>query len=390
MGKPATPVDGFCDPAFERVREAFRNNFSAHDEIGAAVTVCVGRREVVDLWGGWRDAAQRHPWTASTIVNSYSVGKGITALLALALVGQRRLSLDAKVAEVWPAFGAGGNAPTTLRELLSHRAGLPALRQPMENADLGNWGKISDALAHQDPWWEPGTAHGYHVNTFGFLVGELIRRATGAASFRRALQEALCGPLEAEFHVGLPMFAHRLCAEICGAAAQPIEPDAIAAFVVPPDTPPTQRAMRALAYNNPPALSGLGVVNSSWWRSIEVPSTNGHGTARGVARLYAEAITGGLFPESLLAEACTAHSEGIDRVLGRSTRFGLGFQLPEKNRPMGPGTRTFGHFGYGGSLGFGDPDSGISFAYLMNRPGDRWQSPRSESLIDAVYACVGS
>ena len=231
--------------------------------------------------------------------------------------------------------------------------------------------------------------HGYHVNTFGFLVGEVARRAAGAPSFRRALQEGLCQQADAEFHVGLPMFAHRLCAEIVGAATEPMDPAAIAAFVVPANTAPEHREMCAMTYGNPPAFSGIGVVNSSWWRSIEIPSTNGHGTARGVARLYAEALAGRLFPDSLLAEACATQADGMDCILGRNTRFGLGFQLPEEHRPIGPGKRAFGHFGYGGSLGFADPDSGISFAYLMNRPGDRWQSPRAEALIDAAFACLG-
>lgn len=311
-------------------------------------------------------------------------------MLVLALVGQQRLALDQKVADVWPAFGANGKSEVTLREVLSHQAGLPAIRSLLADNDLGNWSGITDTLAQQAPWWEPGTAHGYHVNTFGFLAGEAARRAAGAASFRRALQEVLCQRADAEFYVGLPMFAHRLCADIVGNSAIPRDRDALANLVVPPETPPEQREMRNKAYTNPPAISGVGVVNSSWWRSIEIPSTNGHGTARGVARLYAEALTGSLFPQSLLEEACTTQSEGPDEILGRETRFGLGFQLPQEHRRMGPGKRTFGHFGYGGSLGFGDPDSQISFAYLMNRPGERWQSPRSESLIDAVYASLGA
>ena len=390
MGTTTQTTEGFCDPAFERVRAAFAHNFDAHDEIGASVAVCVGRRTVVDLWGGWRDAARHKPWAGSTIVNAYSVGKGITSLLVLALVGQQRLALDQKVADVWPEFGTAGKASITLREVLSHQAGLPAIRAPLENSDLGNWAGMTEALAQQEPWWEPGHAHGYHVNTFGFLAGEIARRAAGASSFRRALQEVLCQPAEAEFHVGLPMFAHRLCADIIGDVTQPIDPEIMESFLVPPTTPPEHREMLRKTYSNPAAFSGIGVVNSSWWRSIEIPSTNGHGTARGVASLYAEALSGGLFPESLLAEACLPQAEGMDSILGRNTRFGLGFQLPEKQRPIGPSAQAFGHFGYGGSLGFADPDSGVSFGYLMNRPGDRGQSPRTESLIDAVYASLGA
>ncbi|MFP6663557.1 MAG: serine hydrolase domain-containing protein [Deltaproteobacteria bacterium] len=388
MAASAVPIDGFCDPAFERVREAFRENFDQFDEVGAAVAVYIGGRQVLDLWGGWRDEAKTRPWEKNTLVNAYSVGKGITAILVLALVGQRRLDPDQAVTAVWPEFGAAGKDKITLRQILAHQGGLPALREELPDEALSDWQRITASLAAQEPFWEPGTAHGYHVNTHGFLTGEMARRASGAPSFRRALREVLTQSLDAEFHIGLPLYAHRLCADIIGVMARPIDIAHARKFVAPPSGDPATDEMKFKAYFNPSAITGQGVVNSSWWRSLQIPSTNGHGTARGVARIYAAALDGSLFPQSVLDDACTPQVDGLDRILDRPTRFGLGFQLAQDSRPIGPNARSFGHFGYGGSLGFADPDTGLAFAYVMNRPGERWQSPRAGALIDAAYACL--
>ena len=386
---PAPPIDGVTDPRFEPVREAFHANFAAHDEVGAAVAVHVGGRCVVDLWGGFQDEARTRPWERDTLVNSYSVGKGITSILVLTLAGRGRLDPDAPMAATWPEFAAGGKEKITLREVLAHQGGMAAFREPLRDEDLKDWPKLTASLAAQEPWWEPGTAHGYHVNTHGFLTGEMARRAAGAPSFRRALREHLAGPLDAEVHIGLPLYAHRRCAQIVGGSTEPIaDPESVREFVVPQGGDPAFDEMRFRAYFNPRSIAGVGVVNSSWWRSIEVPSTNGHMTARGVAAIYAATLTGTLLPNSLLADACATQAEGTDMVLNRPTRFGLGFQLPQENRKIGPNPRAFGHFGYGGSLGFADPDADLAFAYVMNRPGERWQSPRANALIEAAYACL--
>lgn len=387
--RPEPPIDGVTDPRFASVREAFRANFDAHEEIGAALAVHAGGQCVVDLWGGWQDEARQRSWERDTLVNAYSVGKGVTSILVLTLAGRGLLDPDRPMATVWPEFGAAGKEKVTLRQVLAHQGGLAAFRADLRDESLADWPHLTALLAAQEPWWDPGAAHGYHVNTHGFLTGEIARRAAGAPSFRRALRDILTGPLDAEVHVGLPLYAHRRCARIVGPSTEPIpDPEAAREFVVPQGGDPALDTMRFRAYFNPPSIAGVGAVNSPRWRSLEIPSTNGHMTARGVAKIYAAALDGTLFPTSLLEDACRTQSEGEDLVLNRPTRFGLGFQLPQENRPIGPNPRAFGHFGYGGSLGFADPDAGLSFAYVMNRPGERWQSPRAAALIEAVYDCL--
>lgn len=399
---PPAPISGRYDPRFAAVAAAFRENFTARDEIGGAVCVRVDGREVVDLWGGYADSTRARPWTRDTLVNAYSVGKGVAAMLALSLVERGELDLDAPVARLWPAFGVEGKANASLRTLLAHRAGLPGLRRPLPPEAAFDWDVLCEALAAQRPYWTPGEAHGYHVNTFGFLVGEPIRRRLGL-SFGEALRRRLCGPTGADFHVGLPHADHRRVARI-------VEPTRPTRMQLENDPSPEERraiaarqlggrdddtnAMLADVYFNPPGLSGVGTVNTAPWRRAAIPSTNGHGTARAVAALYDRFLRldpsdGGFVGPGLRAEATRIASDGEDRVLGKPSRFGLGFQLSQPTRRIGRGEGCFGHFGYGGTLGFADPESGVAFAYLMNRPGERWQTPRTNALVEAVYEALG-
>lgn len=375
-------VAGFCDRRFTAVRDAFAANFAERGEVGAAVAVFVDGRPVVDLWGGWADHDRRRPWRADTLVDFFSVGKALATVCALQAVERGLLDLDAPIARAWPAFAAAGKEAITLRQLLSHRAGLPALRDPLPDGAMLRWEVMTAALAQQAPWWPPGTAHGYHVNTFGWLVGEAVRRATGR-TIGALLHAAVAGPLGADVHVGLPASEHGRVAEfLFPAMGRP--PD--------PATASEDELMRWNTYCNPPGISGAGWVNTAAWRGAEIPSTNGHGTARGVARVYAALAGGGavdgvrILSPQVLREATVEHACGPDRVLERPSRFGLGFQLTQRERPLGPGAGAFGHFGAGGSLGFCDPESGVAFGYLMNAMGPRFQNPRNRALIDAVYA----
>jgi CubicO group peptidase (beta-lactamase class C family) len=248
-----------------------------------------------------------------------------------------------------------------------------------------DWAVMTRALAAETPWWAPGTAHGYHVNTFGFAVGEIIRRATGR-SVGAALRSELAGPLDADVHIGLPAAAHGRVADFDWPGPPPAEADR-------PDLHGDQ-LMAHNAYFNPGGLSGAGVINTAAWRAAEVPSANAHGTARGVARVYAALAAGGtlagvrVVSRAALAEAAAEQASGPDRVLGRPSRFGLGFQLTQPERPIGPNPGTFGHFGAGGSLGFCDPQAGIGFGYVTGQMGPRWQNPRNAALLDALYRCV--
>jgi CubicO group peptidase (beta-lactamase class C family) len=366
-------IEGLCDPRFELVREALAENFRAHGEIGAAVAVMLHGRPVVDLWGGWADRARTRPWLQDTLVDVFSVGKPMAVLCLLMLVERGMLELDGPVADHWPEFAAAGKGSVTVRMLLGHRAGLPAIRRELPELAMYDWELMTSALAAQEPWWRPDSGHGYHTNTFGFLVGELVRRVSGdtvGRFFRRAVAE----PLAVDFHFGLPAAEDKRVAEF-------VFPEATRDFDAVP-------LMVRRAYLNPPGVSGLGTVNTRAWRAAEMPSANGHANARAVATIYAALAAGGdrLLKAETVAQATREVSRGPDLVLHRPSRFGLGFQLTQPERPLGPGQRGFGHFGAGGSVGFADPEAGIAFAYTPNQgEGPRWQNPRNRGLIRAVY-----
>ena len=378
------PIGGTCAARFTRVREAFAENFASRGEPGAAVAVTVDGRPVVDLWGGYADIANTKPWRRETIVNFFSVSKALCATAAAMLAERGLIDLDAPVARVWPEFAGSGKNAITIRTLLSHRAGLPAIREPLPDGAALNWNLMIHALEKQAPWWEPGTAHGYHVNTFGFLVGEIVRRAAGM-SIGQFIAREIAGPLGADLYIGLPLCEHARVSEYRWPAVTP-ERDV-------PDGD-DMALMRWNTYWNPPGFSGAHWVNTAAWRSAEAPSTNGTGSARGVARFYSALARGGaidgvrIVGEDALQEATIEHSYGTDLVNGQTTRFGLGFQLTQPERPMGPSPRAFGHFGAGGSLGFCDPDADVGFGYVTNDMGPRWQNPRNRALMEAVYSCL--
>jgi CubicO group peptidase (beta-lactamase class C family) len=384
MTEPAK-TGGTCDPRFAAVADAFAENFRTGGETGAAACVTVGGRVVVDLWGGHGDAGRQVPWRADTLVNAFSVGKGFLAVLVAAVVGEGRLDLDAPVARVWPEFGAAGKDRVTVRQLLSHQAGLPALHDRLPARAMLDWPLMTAALAAESPWWEPGTAHGYHVNTYGFLVGEVLARVTGRSP-GTLLAERVARPLGAEVHLGVAAADEARVADLLGFDAAPDEP------AVPLEG---TDLMQYNAYFNPAGLSGAGVVNTRAWRAAEMPSTNTHASARGVARVYAALAAGGtldghtVVDAGALVDATAEQVSGPDLVLGRPSRFGLGFQLTQPERPLGPNGGSFGHFGAGGSLGFCDPTGGVAFGYVTNRLGPRWQNPRNRALVEAVYDSLG-
>jgi CubicO group peptidase (beta-lactamase class C family) len=397
------PIEGSCDPAFAAVADAFRENFRSRGEIGGAVCVQLDGRAVVDLWGGHCEAERLRPWHRDTLVNAYSVGKGITSMLALSLVERGELDLDRPVARDWPGFAENDKGATTLRMLLAHQGGLPAVRRPLADSAIYDWGTMTAALAEQAPYWAPGSAHGYHVNTHGFLVGEPIVRRLGR-TFGECLRVRVTGPVGADFHSALPPREHARVATLAQDAPPP-PPTAAGssatlagtAIALPASLATGDPAIDALlpaVYFNPPGFSGSGTVNTPEWRSASIPSTNSHATARAVATLYdvflrRDVSQGGLVGPGLRAEARRTQAEGPDRVLGKPSRFGLGFQLSQPTRRIGGGGDCFGHYGYGGSLGFADPDCGLAFGYLMNRPGERWYNPRTVALVEAVYAALG-
>jgi CubicO group peptidase (beta-lactamase class C family) len=376
------PLSGHCDDRLSGVREAFAGNFAERGEVGGAVCVIIDGELAVDLVGGWSDAARTRPWRQDTLVDIYSAGKGVLAMLALVLVDDGALDLDAPVADLWPEFAVGGKAHATVRHALSHQAGVPAIREPLTNDDLWQWDRMTAALAGTEAWFEPGSRVVYHTNTYGHLVGEIVRRAGGrdpAQALRR-----LAEPLGADAWYALPDRVQARCAEVL---FEPT-PALSASFARAASSTDGDGRMIALAYANPPAYGSQGVVNTSTWRSAQVPAANCHGSASGIARLYAALLEPGrLISSDLLDEATRVQVSGQCPVLGEEVSYGLGFVPTSARRPLG-GPRSFGHFGTGGALGFGDPDARVAFGYAMNHVIPRWQSTRNRALIDALYAAL--
>ncbi len=374
------PIAGRCDSRFTGVAEEFARNFRDRGEVGAGVCVMVDHRVVVDLVGGYADGSRVRPWRPDTLVDVYSVGKPLVALLALQLVEEGCVGLDDPVSSLWPEFGAAGKERATLRHALCHRAGVPAIREPLTDDDLWDWSRMAGALAATAPWWEPGTRHAYHTNTYGHLVGEVVRRASGQSCGVRL--HASADPLDADVWFGVPPAEQHRCAEVIWAGTGPTEAVDFAALA-------GDQLMAMLGYFNPPGYSSMGLVNTAAWRAAEIPSTNGHATAGGIARLYdGLLVPGRLLSAELLAEATSPQSEGYCPVLGEEVTFGLGFKPTTARRPFGPNRGSFGHFGTGGALGYADPEAGVAFGYVMNHVIPRWQSSRNRALMDALYAAL--
>ena len=386
-------VEGICDPRFTPVREAFRENFANRGELGAAVTVTVDGKTVVDLWGGVADTVSARPWMRDTTVVVFSCTKGATALCAHLLAARGQLDLDASVARYWPAFAAAGKEAIPVRMLLNHQAGLVAIDQPLPAYALYDWDTMATAVAAQAPQWQPGTAHGYHAVTFGWLVGELVRRISGR-SLGNFFRDAVAGPLGLDFWIGLP--------EAFEARVAPIR--------MAPLTGETTPLMRALAdrgsliskaFMNPPGLMTARQVNARVLHAAEVPAANGIATARALAGMYTPLACGGrsgsveLVDRDTLHAMATVESEGNDRILLIPTRFASGFMKSIDNRPgdsaiLGPNPEAFGHAGAGGSIGMADPVARVAIGYVMNQMGAGvLLNGRGQALIDAVYACLG-
>ncbi|HVA41294.1 MAG TPA: serine hydrolase domain-containing protein [Candidatus Binataceae bacterium] len=381
-------IEGTCDARFARVREAFAENFASRRETGASVAIALDGRLVADLWGGWADKARTRPWTRDTIVNVYSTTKGLTAICAHRLAGEGRLELDAPIAKYWPEFAANGKNRITVRHLLNHRAGLPAIRKPLAPEDLYDWRTMTDALAAEEPWWEPGTRHGYHALTFGYLVGEVIRRITGQ-SVGSYFKDQIVAPLKIDAHIGLDAREDRRVAEMIGAP-----PPAPGEFNLFAEMARNPKSVTVKTFMNPMVLS-MAMVNSRGWRGAEIPAANGHTNGRALARLYGALARGGetdgvrVMAAREIGACQVEESHGPDEVLMISTRFSSGFMLSQPGEEMGPNAGAFGHPGAGGSLGFADPEAKIGFGYAMNRMGGGiLLDPRAKALITAAYASL--
>ena len=389
-----TTINGDVAPGFEPVREAFAANFAQHGDIGAALCVYRDGRPVVDLWGGQADPDTGRPWTRDTLQLVYSATKGATATAAHLLVQRGALDLDAPVAAYWPEFAANGKADIPVRWLLSHQAGLVALDQPVPLADTLAWHPIVAALAAQRPLWTPGTAHGYHGRTFGWLVGEVIRRVSGRTPGRFFADE-IAAPLGLDFFIGLPPSER---ARVSRMTYQQPEVDL---STVPLESIPEDLRDLVAAMSDPNSLSNRAFqltdpadidFNSPEVQAAEIPASNGIGTAHGLARLYAALIgeVDGirLLTPDTVAAATKEQSNGPDQVIMLPSRFGSGYMLPTALMPL-TGPHSFGHPGRGGSLAFADPEHGIGFGYVMNNIVEGADDPRARLLVEALRVSLG-
>jgi CubicO group peptidase (beta-lactamase class C family) len=372
-----TTAHGSVETGFETVRDAFEENFQRHGENGAACCVYVRGQKVVDLWGG-----TYRPDTLQMVMSST---KGVVAAAAHMLAEEGALDFDAPVTKYWPEFGAEGKQDMPVRWLFSHRAGLPAIDRQLGIEDVFKWQPVVDALAAQKPLWEPNTGHGYHVGTYGWLAGEVIRRVSGR-SVGTFVAERISRPLGLDLWIGLPESEEPRVAPILAAPAPPpgTPVDIFTARMLDPTT------LLHRAFVNPP-LPG-SVFNERAFHAAEIPAANGITDARSLARMYA-ALIGAvdgvrLLRPDTLAEATRVQSAGEDLVLGYETRYATGFQLSFPFRPMA-GEGSFGHYGMGGSVGFAVPDKGLAFGYAMNQMlPSGGVDPRTKSLIGAVLASL--
>lgn len=370
------PISGFTAPGFEPVQEAFEANFAEDKELGAGFAAYLDGTLIVDLKGGYADRKKQNAWTDETIVPVYSTTKPIAALVLASVIEALPAGYETPVADVWPEFGANGKDTVTIAQVVSHQAGLPGFVDPV---DPGLWldpDACAAALAPLAPLWEPGTAHGYHPLSWGYLIGELVRRIDGR-TLGTILREDIAGPAGIDFQIGTPESEHHRVAEI-------MRPRAL------PDLGEINDATRAAFLTKWAAPDRGGAI----WREIEIPSANGIGSAKAVAELYGIYAHGGelrgrsVIPDSAFERLIESRVKGQDLVLPYITEFAAGV-MRNNIGLYGPNPDTMCHSGWGGSLALGDPDRHLSAAYVMNRQSNSLQAdPRATRLIQALYGCL--
>ena len=370
-------VHGTTRGRFAACREAVAANLADGYDLGCGFAVAEGDRVVVDLWGGYADAACTRPWEADTLVNIWSTTKGVLALAVAIAVERGQLDYRAPVADVWPEFAAGGKEAIDLDLVMSHRAGLNGLDVPMDLQGVYDWFPYVDAFAAMAPLWEPGSRCVYHAMSYGHLAGEALRRADGRMP-GRFIADEIAGPLGLDLFVGLPEREEHRVAEL---SASEDASDWIAEV---------ERA----GYRN--AMHGPRVTaltpNERAWRAAEIPAGNGQATAASLARLYGVLATGGgeLISARGIRAATAERFDGIDVSMSLPTRFGAGYRLGGPESQLGPNPASYGHSGWGGAFAFADPDNGLGVAYVMNRMLGSADDAitRHRRMIDAIYGAL--
>ncbi len=376
-----TEVSGTCDARFAPVRDALAQQLE-RDELGASIVLDIDGQTVVDIWGGWCDSARSRPWERDTITNVWSTTKTVTNLAALMLIDRGELDAYAPVADYWPEFAANGKEAIEVRHILSHTSGVSGWDAPFTVEDMYDWASSTGRLAAQAPWWEPGTASGYHANNQGHLVGELVRRVTGTP-LKRFIAEQIAGPLGADFQIGAAEGDWPRIAPVVPPPPLPID-----LAMLPPDSPMYK------TFTGP--VADANHANTAGWRHADMGGLNGHANARSVARIVKALSLGGavdgirlLSPETIEL-IFDQQSHGTDLVLGVPLRFGIGYALPETETvPYVPQGRCCYWGGWGGSVIIADTDRRVTIAYMMNNmaPGIIG-SDRSEAYVRAAYACL--
>jgi CubicO group peptidase (beta-lactamase class C family) len=395
-------VGGWVAAGFEGVREAFEENFRKHGEKGASLGVYVEGERKVDLWGGVADVTTGRPWTGDTVSIVYSATKGATAILTWLLAQRGVLDFAAPVTRYWPEFAGGGKGDVPVRYLFTHQVGLPYLDQKLTRDEVLEGSKIVEVLERQVPVWTPGTAHGYHALTYGWLAGALIAKATGGR-LGKVFDAEIARPLRLDFHIGLPDEAFPRVAPLVD--MPPPDPGALDA-ITDPALKKVLMAMAAAtldpesAYNRALSTNGaLPTPDAATWNDprvyrAEMPAANGISNGRSLARLYAATVTEvdgiRLLSDETVAKAKAEQVNGPDRTLIVPTRFGTGFQLPTPGAPL-LSADSFGHTGAGGALGFADTRYKVGFGYVQNQLlGGPTGDPRTQGLIAAVARAVGA
>ena len=380
MSEQTAPVTGICASRFEPLQELFGQLFQSGRDLGASLAVTVGGEFVVDLWGGWADEGRSKRWQRDTIACVFSTTKSMLPLAALVLVDRGELDLDAPVADYWPEFGAAGKSGVLVRHVLAHTSGVSGFAEPVTVEDLYDWEKCTSLLAAQEPWWTPGTASGYHAMTVGYLVGEVVRRISGR-SFNRFFAEEIAGPLEADFHIGLPRSEFARVSNLI-----PLPPADYSTL------DPHSVAIKTMANGT------IHDARVSWrddWRLAVIPAGNGHGNARSVARLQSVVANGGevgdlhLLSPATIARIFDVQSDGNDLVLNVPITMGIGYALPKRESlPFLPQGRICTWGGWGGSIVIVDVDRRMTLAYVMNKMSPGIVGTNAAALASCFYEIV--
>lgn len=389
------PIHGHCDPAFADVKAAFTENFETRGEVGASCTVIADGRKVVDLWGGYKDAAKTQDWEEDTLSIVFSCTKAAVALCAHILIDRGQLDLDAKVTDYWPEFGANGKEATTVRMMLGHQSGVPALREPVKPDGFYDFDYMCERLAAEEPFWEIGPengcqGNGYHMHSFGWTVGGLVTRVSGL-SLGEFFKREIAGPLGLDFHIGLPESENARVAHMIGADMTPAD---------------LAQPFYQKLFSDPTSIQHLCLMNvgghyhdkpEAW--AAQIGGSGGISNARAIAGMYAPLVREGAYlSRARIDDMRKPLSEtDHDHTLLIPSRFGQGFMLSMDNRDTHPGEGNsvilgegaFGHVGAGGSIGFADPDAGLAFGYTMTKMGAGiLLSGRGQALVDAAYGCL--